>query len=88
MAVRGSDKGPFYKFGNGQPLTKSQFTHHVRLALQAVGLPYQSFAGHSFRIRAVTTVARAGIYRGLHNSYITGGVVQPSWHISEPPENS
>ena len=65
MAVRGSDKGPFFKFGNGQALTKSQFTHHVRLALQAVGLPYQSF-----RIGAATTVARAGIYRGLHNSYI------------------
>ena len=61
MAVRGSDKGPFFKFGNGQALTKSQFTHHVRLALQAVGLPYQSFAGHSFRIGAATTAARAGI---------------------------
>lgn len=61
MAIRGPGKGPFFKFNTGQPLTKSQFTKHIRLVLQAVGLPYQSFAGHSFRIGAATTAARAGI---------------------------
>ena len=50
MSTRGSDLGPFFKFSNGQPLTKSRFTQHVRDALQALGLPHSEFAGHSFRI--------------------------------------
>ena len=33
----------------------------VREALQAVGLPYDSFAGHSFRIGAATAAAKAGL---------------------------
>ena len=42
------------------PLTKPQFVAKIRLALQAIGLPYQDFAGHSFRIGAATTAAKAG----------------------------
>ena len=61
MAVRGDEEGPFFKFDNGQPLTKSKFTQRIRQALQVVGLPCQSFAGHSFRIGAATSAARAGI---------------------------
>ena len=33
----------------------------MRNALQAIGLPYQNFAGHSFRIGAATAAARAGV---------------------------
>ena len=66
MASRGPLPGPFFRFTNGQPLTKSQFTSHIHSALKAVGLPYNSFAGHSFaghsfRIGAATAAARAGI---------------------------
>ena len=61
MVSRGSSNGPFFKFQNGQPLTKSKFTSYVREALAAVGLPCDKFAGHSFRIGAVTTAARAGV---------------------------
>lgn len=61
MAIRGDQPGPFFKFGDNKPLTKSSFTHEIRAALQAIGLPYQNFAGHSFRIGAATAAARAGI---------------------------
>lgn len=61
MASRGAGKGPFFCFANNQPLTKSKFTDHVRQALQALGLPYLDFAGHSFRVGAATAAAKAGL---------------------------
>ena len=61
MSVRGGSPGPFFKEQNGHPLTKSYFSQQIQTALQAIGLPYQNFAGHSFRIGAATTAARAGI---------------------------
>ena len=61
MAIRGDQAGPFFKFKDNKPLTKASFTQEIRAALQAVGLPYENFAGHSFRIGAATAAARAGI---------------------------
>ena len=61
MVARGSHHGPFFKFADGRALTKPKFTHHIRLALQAVGLPYNNFTGHSFRSGAATAAASAGI---------------------------
>ena len=61
IASRGSGEGPFFRFSNGQPLTKGKFTDHIRQALRGLGLPYQDFAGHSFRIGAATAAANAGI---------------------------
>ena len=61
MSTRGSDLGPFFKFSNSQPQSKSRFTQHVRDALQALGLPQNEFAGHSFRIGAATAAAQAGV---------------------------
>ena len=61
MASRGSGEGPFFRFSNGQPLTKGKFTDHIRQALRGLGLPYQDCAGHSFRIRAATAAANAEI---------------------------
>ena len=61
MSIRGSDLRPLFKFSNGQPLTKSRFTQHVGDALQALGLPHNEFAGHSFWIGAATAAAQAGI---------------------------
>ena len=61
ITVRGATAGPFFQFPDGQPLIKSRFIDEVRIALQAVGLPYQCFAGHSFRIGAVTAAAKAGL---------------------------
>ena len=61
MVQRGSADGPFFIRSNGIPLVKSYFVTRIRDALQAVGLPYQQFAGHSFRIGAATTAAKAGL---------------------------
>ena len=65
MTVRGTFEGPFFRLSNGQPLTKSYFISEVRQALQAVGLPYQNFAGHSFWIGAATTAAEVGLEDSL-----------------------
>ncbi len=54
MAVRGDQAGPFFKFQDNKPLTKASFTQDIRAALQVVGLPYENFAEHSFRIGAAT----------------------------------
>jgi len=61
MSARGPAAGPFFKFKNGNPLTKSNFTSRIRAALQALGLPEDNFTGHSFRIGVATTAASAGI---------------------------
>lgn len=61
MANRGTKEGPFFTFQDGRPLTKPQFTTRIRAALQELGLPYQDYAGHSFRIGAATAAAKAGI---------------------------
>ena len=61
MAARGFEPGPFFRFSDGSPLTKSKFTQLVRDVLQTLGLPYTEFAGHSFRIGAATAAAKAGM---------------------------
>ena len=35
----GPERGCFDKFSDGKPLTKAKFTQHVRMALEAAGLP-------------------------------------------------
>lgn len=37
----------------------------MRGALEAMGVPQQQYAGHSFRIRAATTAAQAGIQNSM-----------------------
>lgn len=61
VAVRGSDAGCFFLLDGKRPLTKPVFVKRVREALQAIGMPCDSFAGHSFRIGAATAAARAGL---------------------------
>ena len=61
MSIRGSDPGPFFKFINGQPLTKAKFTQLIREVLQVAGLPHNQFAGHSFHIRAAIAATQAGV---------------------------
>ena len=61
MITRGPERGCFYKFNDGKPLTKAKFTHNIRMALEAAGLPCNHFEGHSFRVGAATAAANAGI---------------------------
>ncbi len=59
VAVRGTELGCLFRFADGMLLTKPKFVAQVRQALQSIGLPWDSFAGHSFRIGAAA--AQAGI---------------------------
>ena len=61
MVARGSQPGPFFRFQDKTPLTKANFTSKIREVLNAIGLPQQDFAGHSFRIGAATAAVRAGL---------------------------
>ena len=61
IVVRGDQTGPFFRFRDNTPLTKAKFTTKIRATVQAIGLPYHDFAGHSFRIGAATAAARAGV---------------------------
>ena len=47
---RGTSPGPFFRNSDSHPLLQSNFVTEVRKVLiQIIGLPYQYFAGHSFR---------------------------------------
>lgn len=61
VARRGSHSGCFFQFENNSPLTKPKFVAKIREVLEAIGLPYTCFAGHSFRIGAATAAAHAGV---------------------------
>ncbi|KAL5509536.1 hypothetical protein EMCRGX_G004926 [Ephydatia muelleri] len=59
--IRGSSAGYFFIDGARKPITKPRFVAQLRGYMKAAGLPSDQFAGHSFRIGAATTAARAGI---------------------------
>ena len=61
IVSRGTNEGLFFWLSNGNPLTKHVFITRVHQALDALGLPQQLFAGHSFRVGAATAAAKAGI---------------------------
>ena len=53
--------GPFYIFQSGLYLTRSQVTSTLPLLLNRLNIPTELYASHSFRIRAATTAAEAGL---------------------------
>ena len=61
LSVRGSSLGPLFQWESGISLSKSSFVRHVRTALEQAGLPAKDYAGYSFRIRATTMAAVAGL---------------------------
>ena len=58
VSARGNRPGPFFIDATGNAVTKSWF---VREILTSCGLPQHSYAGHSFRIGAVTTAVLLGM---------------------------
>ncbi len=58
--VRGSSSGPLFCGSDLQSVTKAWFVEQVREMIAGIGLPLEQYAGHSFRIGAVTTAAMAG----------------------------
>ena len=78
LAVRPPNPGPLFVFQDGTPLSRVQLVTHLRKALSQVGEEVASFSGHSFRIGAASTAARAGFFytdprqmevTSLHNLY-------------------
>ena len=61
VALRGDQPGPFFLTSAKAPLTKSVFVREVRSTLRAIGLPDDTYAGHSFRIGAATSASLAGM---------------------------
>ena len=61
LVARGRATGPFFSFASGAPLTRECLVRGVRSALGRMGVDASKYAGHSFRIGAVTTAALAGI---------------------------
>ena len=65
MVQRGSAPGPFFRFANGNYLTRERFVTAMRTALAAAGINPSHYAGHSFRIGAATIAAQQGIQDSL-----------------------
>ena len=65
LLVRGLWEGPLFKYKDGPYLTRQRFVVAVREALERAGLEQAKYCGHSFRIRAATTVAAKGMEDSL-----------------------
>ena len=60
LAIRSPSPGPLFVFQNGTPLSRQQLVAHLRGALTGIGVDVASYLGHTFRIGAASTVAKAG----------------------------
>ena len=65
IALRGNSQGPFFIFKDRRHLTKQNFIKNLRSSLSALGFNSEHYAGHSFRIGAATTAAKAHIEDSL-----------------------
>ena len=61
MVIRGPGEGPFFRFGNGKPLTRARLVAELKQALTASGIDSTLYLGHSFRIGAATTEAKQDV---------------------------
>jgi hypothetical protein len=60
-AIRPAIVRPFFAFRDGSPLTRDRLVAAVRSALSHAGVDTAHYSGHSFRVGAATTAARAGL---------------------------
>ena len=63
LAVRGRANGPFFRWTSGLPLSREAFVKinvYVK-ALSVSRMDVSGYSGHSFRIRAATAAAAAGL---------------------------
>ena len=61
MAIRPQVPGPLFVYSDGTPLTRARLVTEVRAALTGDGMDLSRYTGHSFRIGAASSAARAGI---------------------------
>ena len=65
LAIRPQSPGPLFLFQDGSTLSRPKLIQSLRGALAAAGIDDSRFSGHSFRIGAATTAARAGLSDSL-----------------------
>jgi integrase len=68
LAIRPSSPGPLFIFQDGSPLTREKLRLALAEVLTAAGINASGYTGHSFRIGAATTAARAGLSDSLIQS--------------------
>ena len=61
LAIHPPSPGPLLLFEDGSTLLRPRLVQALRQALHAAGVDDSQFSGHSFRIGAATTAARAGL---------------------------
>ena len=60
LAIRPSTPGPLFIFQDGTPLGRDRLVSQLRDTLSQLGVDVTKFSGHSFRIGAASTAAKAG----------------------------
>ena len=65
LAIRPPEPGPLFIFEDGSSLSRPRLVHSLRQALTASGFDALQYNGHSFRIGAASTAARAGLNDSL-----------------------
>ena len=61
LAARGDGPGPLFLYSDGHYLTREKLVLALRQVLSSANIDMSHFSGHSFRIGAATTAARAGV---------------------------
>ena len=61
LVTRTNTPGPLFQYQSGSPLTNDALTSETRSLLAMSGVNPMQYAGHSYRIRAATTVASVGL---------------------------
>lgn len=61
LSIRPPSPGPLFLHSDGSPLTRPSLVSAVRAALSGTGLDLSRYTGHSFRVGAATSAARAGL---------------------------
>lgn len=61
LSIRSKIEGPLFHFQSGEALNRSRLTLELRSLLSMGGYCSDEFAGHSFRIGAATSAAKAGL---------------------------
>ena len=59
ISLRPTTIGPLFIFASGKPLTKQNLTFETRKLPNQAGFNASNYAGHSYRIGAATTTAKA-----------------------------
>ena len=65
LAIRPRLHGPLFLFKDGSTLSKQRLVQALHQALSLAGIDDSRYSGHSFRIGAATTAARAGVSDSL-----------------------